>query len=121
MASGFGPSADERVVLGQRRLAIIDLSPSGAQQMSDATGRWVISFNGEIYNHGAPPSATSRSSLDAYRAIPGLLARRPRLEAKVGALAISKSVVFAGHIDDARNFRTRVADWCTAQAMHVAA
>ena len=49
---GLWSSEDERVVLGHRRLAIIDLSSSGAQPMSDARGRWVISFNGEIYNHG---------------------------------------------------------------------
>jgi len=50
---GLWSSENERVVLEHRRLAIIDLSSSGAQPMSDATGRWVISFNGEIYNHGA--------------------------------------------------------------------
>ena len=51
--AGSWSSDDDRVVLGHRRLAIIDTGFSGAQPMSDATGRWVISFNGEIYNYRA--------------------------------------------------------------------
>jgi asparagine synthase (glutamine-hydrolysing) len=51
--AGLWASSDNRVVLGHRRLAIIDTGPSGAQPMSDATGRWVITFNGEIYNYRA--------------------------------------------------------------------
>jgi asparagine synthase (glutamine-hydrolysing) len=37
--------------LGQRRLAIIDLSPTGHQPMSNEDGTVWITFNGEIYNH----------------------------------------------------------------------
>jgi asparagine synthase (glutamine-hydrolysing) len=51
--SGLWSSADRCIVLGHRRLAIIDTGPSGAQPMCDTTGRWVISFNGEIYNYRA--------------------------------------------------------------------
>lgn len=49
--SGIWWSADGRVGLGHRRLAIIDLSPAGHQPMHDATGALTIVFNGEIYNY----------------------------------------------------------------------
>lgn len=39
------------VLLGHRRLAIIDLSPAGHQPMQDPASGTVIVFNGEIYNH----------------------------------------------------------------------
>jgi asparagine synthase (glutamine-hydrolysing) len=47
---GIWEDPERRVLLGHRRLAIIDLSPTGAQPMEDVSGRWVIVFNGEIYN-----------------------------------------------------------------------
>jgi asparagine synthase (glutamine-hydrolysing) len=39
------------VALAQRRLSILDLSPAGHQPMVSASNRYVIAFNGEIYNH----------------------------------------------------------------------
>jgi asparagine synthase (glutamine-hydrolysing) len=51
--SGLWASPDARLVLAHRRLAIIDTDPTGAQPMTDATGRWSITFNGEIYNYQA--------------------------------------------------------------------
>ncbi len=37
--------------LGHQRLSIVDLSPLGHQPMVSSNGRWVITYNGEIYNH----------------------------------------------------------------------
>ena len=48
---GAWSSHDGRCTLGHRRLAIIDLSEAAAQPMPDATGRFVITYNGEIYNY----------------------------------------------------------------------
>ncbi len=49
--SGVWQSSDRRVVLGHRRLSIVDVSAAGRQPMSNEDGKVVISFNGEIYNH----------------------------------------------------------------------
>lgn len=47
---GEGQWLEAPVGLGHRRLSIIDLSPAGHQPMQTLDGRYVISFNGEIYN-----------------------------------------------------------------------
>src|SRR5689334_18210596 len=48
---GVWHSQDGVVGLGFRRLAILDLSPTGHQPMLSKTGRFAIVFNGEVYNH----------------------------------------------------------------------
>src|ERR1051325_8316594 len=51
--AGVFVSQDGRVGLGNRRLAIVDLSPAGHAPMPNEDGRIWITFNGEIYNHDA--------------------------------------------------------------------
>ena len=47
---GEGEWTADGVWLAQRRLAIVDLSPAGRQPMISPSGRYVITFNGEVYN-----------------------------------------------------------------------
>jgi asparagine synthase (glutamine-hydrolysing) len=48
---GTWVNGEHGVGLGHRRLSIIELSHSGSQPMRSRSGRYIISFNGEIYNH----------------------------------------------------------------------
>jgi asparagine synthase (glutamine-hydrolysing) len=58
---GVWVDAAAHVALGHRRLAILDLSPAGHQPMAAGSGRYVIAFNGEIYNHLALRTALQKS------------------------------------------------------------
>lgn len=60
-SGGVHVDADAGLALAHRRLAIVDLSPAGAQPMQSHCGRYVIVFNGEVYN-----------SEDLRRELPGM-------------------------------------------------
>jgi asparagine synthase (glutamine-hydrolysing) len=64
--SGVWVDAVAGVALSHRRLAVIDVTPTGAQPMVSADGRWVISYNGEVYN-AATIARTAELSGIAWR------------------------------------------------------
>ncbi len=64
--SGVWVDAGNGVALSHRRLSIVDLSPEGRQPMLSACGRYVIIFNGEIYNF-----KKIKKELDGSGRVPG--------------------------------------------------
>lgn len=62
---GYWADSEAGINLAHRRLAIVDLSPAGAQPMASVSGRYVLAFNGEIYNHLA-----LRAEMDRIGALP---------------------------------------------------
>lgn len=62
---GLWLDPDAAVALGHRRLAVVDLSPAGHQPMQSVNGRYVLTFNGEIYNFGE-----IRKAVEAAGAVP---------------------------------------------------
>jgi asparagine synthase (glutamine-hydrolysing) len=77
--AGVWTDPDFGLALAHRRLSILDLSPAGHQPMQSASGRYVIAFNGEIYNH-----LELRQALDSH---------------SPSALAIENGSRWRGHSD----------------------
>ncbi len=59
-SSGIWQDPDKPLALGHRRLAIIDLSENGHQPMESASGRYVITYNGEFYRFSEIKSELER-------------------------------------------------------------
>ncbi|BAM88536.1 putative asparagine synthetase [Bradyrhizobium oligotrophicum S58] len=98
-ASGIWAKADAGVALGQRRLAILDLSEAGAQPMHSACGRYTITFNGEIYNHldvraelescGGAPNWRGHSDTETLLAAVRQWGVEPALQRLIGMFAFA--------------------------------
>lgn len=64
---GHWIDAGAGIALGHRRLAVIDLSEAGAQPMTSHDRRWVLSYNGEIYNYRELQIELERDGAVAWR------------------------------------------------------
>lgn len=66
-ASGTWADTNAGIGLAHRRLSILDLSPQGTQPMVSASGRFVLCYNGEIYNHSELRTDLEASGPIAWR------------------------------------------------------
>ncbi|MGE8589162.1 MAG: asparagine synthase (glutamine-hydrolyzing), partial [Alcaligenes sp.] len=98
-SNGFWEDPEAEVALGHVRLAILDLTEAGHQPMTSACGRYVMVFNGEIYNHldirqqleksGLAPSWRGHSDTETLLAGFTALGIEATLQAAVGMFAIA--------------------------------
>ncbi len=65
--AGIWTDPQHRVALAHRRLAILDLSPAGHQPMTSPDGRFVLVFNGEVYNFQALRDELSQETRYPFR------------------------------------------------------
>ena len=97
--SGVWYDENQAIALGHTRLAIVDLSPAGHQPMTSAGDRFVIAFNGEIYNHldlrnqlesqGSAPSWRGHSDTETLLACFSAWGIEGTLKATVGMFALA--------------------------------
>jgi asparagine synthase (glutamine-hydrolysing) len=97
--SGLWCDESTGIALAQRRLSILDLSPAGHQPMHSACGRYIIVFNGEIYNHldlrerllaeGAAPAWRGHSDTETLLACFVAWGIERTLQASVGMFAFA--------------------------------
>lgn len=97
-SAGCWTDPEAGIALAHRRLAVVDLSEAGAQPMHSSCGRYVLSFNGEIYNHPALRRELEAAGAQGWRGhsdtetLLALIAARgleAALQACVGAFAIA--------------------------------
>ena len=91
--------AEARIGLAHTRLSIVDLSPAGNQPMRSHSGRFVIDYNGEIYNHqrlrhemadvGFTPNWSGHSDTETLLAAIELWGVRGALERTIGMFAFA--------------------------------
>lgn len=97
--SGVWADAAAGIFLAHRRLSILDLSAAGHQPMVSASGRFVVAFNGEIYNHaelrqkldaeGVAPAWCGHSDTEVMLAAIERYGLRGALERMIGMFAIA--------------------------------
>lgn len=91
--------ADAGIALGHRRLSILELSPLGHQPMAAVSGRYVLVYNGEVYDHlairaelegaGVAPEWRGHSDTETLLAAIDAWGVRPTLERATGMFAIA--------------------------------
>src|SRR6476661_6223616 len=64
---GLWQDPDAPIGFAHRRLSIVDLTAAGHQPMASADGRWVLSFNGQFYNHRELRAALDRELAHEWR------------------------------------------------------
>lgn len=97
--TGLWLDADRQIALGHNRLAILDLSPAGDQPMMSQSGRFVIVYNGEVYNHedlrhrllgeGFPVNWRGHSDTETLLAAIEAWGLKATLERSVGMFALA--------------------------------